>query len=218
MSNASMPPKPCICRVASACCGCVGQPRVVDVRTFGWRARYSAMRLPVSVVLPAIRTASVLVPRSTSHESNGLRMAPAAFCTNSQPLDVVVAHRDDDAADAVAVAVQVLRRAVHDEVGAELDRPLQARARERVVDDQPDVVTRARASAAARRSVMRHHRVGRRLDEEQPRLRRDRPLDGVEVRGVHVAEGEPVAPQHLVEQPERAAVRVVGDDHVIAGS
>ena len=30
----------------------------------------------------AIRSGSVLVPRSTSHESNGPRIAPAAFCTN----------------------------------------------------------------------------------------------------------------------------------------
>ena len=29
-----------------------------------------------------MRTASVLVPRSTSHASNGPMMAPAAFCTN----------------------------------------------------------------------------------------------------------------------------------------
>ena len=84
----------------------------------------------------AIRSGSVLVPRSTSHESNGLRIAPAAFWMNCSHSMSLVAHGDDDAADAVAVAVQVLRRAVHDEVGAELDRPLHARAGERVVDDQ----------------------------------------------------------------------------------
>jgi hypothetical protein len=35
--------------------------------------------------------------------------------------------------------------------------------------------------------------------------------------GVHVGERQLVLRQHLVEQPERAAVCVVGDDHVIAG-
>ena len=49
------------------------------------------------------------------------------------------------------------------------------------------------------------------------RRRRDAPLDGVEIAGVHVGESQPVPPQHLVEEPERAAVRVVGDDDVIAG-
>ena len=29
-----------------------------------------------------MRSGSVFVPRSTSHESNGLRIAPSAFCTN----------------------------------------------------------------------------------------------------------------------------------------
>ena len=72
-----------------------------------------------------------------------------------QPLDVVVAHRDDDAADAVAVAVQVLRRAVDDQVGAERDRPLHARARERVVDDEPRAVRACAISAARARSVSR---------------------------------------------------------------
>jgi hypothetical protein len=49
-------------------------------------------------------------------------MAPSAFCTNFSHFDVVVADRDDDAADAVAVSVEVLRRAVRHQIGAELDR------------------------------------------------------------------------------------------------
>ena len=110
------------------------------VRTFGCAREVLGDRLPVPVVRLPCGRASVLVPRSTSHESNGLRMAPAAFCTNFSHSMSSSRTAIDDAADAVAVAVQVLRRAVHDEVGAELDRPLQARARERVVDDQPDAV------------------------------------------------------------------------------
>ena len=38
-------------------------------------------------------------------------------------------------ADDVGVAAEVLRGRVHDDVGAELERPLQERRRERVVDD-----------------------------------------------------------------------------------
>ena len=62
------------------------------------------------------------------------------------------------------------------------------------------------------------HRVGRRLDEQHPRLRRESPRSiELELRRVDVAERQLVARQHLVEQPERAAVGVVGDDDVIAG-
>ena len=108
-----------------------------------------------------------------------------------QPLDVVVAHRDDDAAHAVAVAVQILRGAVDDEVGAELERALEVRARERVVDDEPDAVpVRDVGGRGGGRSAA--GRVGRRLDEEHPGCRRERPLDRVEIAGVDVGEGEAV--------------------------
>ena len=131
-----------------------GQPGVVDTcRPSDAPRRNCASARPFALCC-AIRSGSVLVPRSTSHESNGLRIAPAAFCTNFSHSMSSSARRDDHAADAVAVAVQIFGRAVRDEVGAELDRPLQARAGERVVDDEPRVVRCAR-SAAARRSVSR---------------------------------------------------------------
>jgi hypothetical protein len=133
-----------------------------------------------------------------------------------QPLDVVVARRDDDPADAVAMAVEVLGRAVRDEVGAELDRALQVRTGEGVVDDQTSVVA---VGEVGRRPQVgdAHHGVGRRLDEQHPRRRRHRPFDLVEVRRVDIGEGQLVPPQHLVEQPERAAVGIVRHHHVIAG-
>ena len=49
--------------------------------TFGCAARYSASTCALALVR-SMRTVSVFVPRSTSHESIGPRMAPAAFCTN----------------------------------------------------------------------------------------------------------------------------------------
>ena len=104
------------------------------------RGEELGQRQAVGVVLLPSAARSVLVPRSTSHESNGLRMAPGGVLHELQPLDVVVAHGDDDAADAVAVAVQILGRAVGDQIGAELDRPLDVRAGEGVVDDQPRAV------------------------------------------------------------------------------
>ena len=44
-----------------------------------------------------------------------------------------------------------------------------------------------------------------------------RPLDVIKVRCVDVGERQLVAPEHLVEQAERTAVRVVGDHDMIAG-
>ncbi len=73
--------------------------------------------------------------------------------------------RDDGAAEHVGVTAEVLRRRVHDDVDAQLQRPLQHRRRPCVVD------SRARADGLGQR----HHRddvgdvqtrVGRRLDPE----------------------------------------------------
>ena len=49
-----------------------------------------------------------------------------------------LARLDQDAADRRAVTVDELRRGVHDDVGAVLDRPAEIRRRERVVDDERD--------------------------------------------------------------------------------
>ena len=56
---------------------------------------------------------------------------------------------DHRAADDVAVAVQVFRRRVHDDVRAERDRLLQRRRQERVVDDD-ERARRVRALATTR--------------------------------------------------------------------
>jgi hypothetical protein len=80
-------------------------------------------------------------------------MAPSAFYER-QPLDVRVTRRHDDAADAVAVAVQVFRGAVHHQIGAELDGPLEDRAGKRVVDRQREATASA-SSLAASGSVSR---------------------------------------------------------------
>ena len=61
------------------------------------------------------------------------------------------------------------------------------------------------------------HRVGRRLDEQVLRVRLDRRLDQLGLRGVDVGEIEAELAAHALEQPERAAVGVVADEHVIAG-
>ena len=139
----------CICRFASSCCGWDGRPGIEHARApSGAPARNSASARPFALCC-AIRTRERL--RAAQHQPRVERAQDRArgVLDEPQPLDVLVARRDDDAADAVAVAVEVLRRAVDDQVRAELDRPLHARAGERVVDDQPDAV-RACAISAAR--------------------------------------------------------------------
>ena len=116
-----------------------GEPRIVDVADLGVRGEELRERQTVGVVLhhPERQRlgAAQHQPRVERAEDGALRVLH-----EPQPLDVVVSHGDDDAADAVAVAVQVFGRAVDDQIGAELDRALDVRARERVVDDEARVV------------------------------------------------------------------------------
>ena len=212
-----MPPKPRICRLRQRVLRMRRQPGIVDVPHLRMRGEELAPAPGRWRCAAAMRSGSVLVPRRTSHESNGLRIAPAAFCTNLSHSMSSSRDGDDDAADAVAVAVQVFGRAVHDQVGAELDRPLHDGAGEGVVDDQPDVVARARGRRPRARSVSR---ITGLVGVSTNSIR----VAGVNARStasrsrrVDVAERQLVARQHLVEQPERAAVDVVGHDDVVAG-
>ena len=76
------------------------------------------------------------MPRSTSHASNGPATAPIAFWWNASSLAELGVGRDERAADDVGVPAEVLRRRVHDDVGAERERLLQVGRGEGVVDDQ----------------------------------------------------------------------------------
>jgi hypothetical protein len=69
----------------------------------------------------------VAVHRSR-HRPDGVRQ-------EREPFDPLGVARDDRAADEVGVAADVLGHAVHDRIGAQLQRSLEHRRRERVVDD-----------------------------------------------------------------------------------
>ena len=114
--------------------------------------------------------ASVLMPRSIRKESNGERIAPSDFCTKSNQSPCSGALRDQHAADRVAVAVQELGRRVDDDVGAELERALEVGRHEGVVDRQERAVGVRDLGRAGDVGDL-HHRVGRRLDVDHPRLR-----------------------------------------------
>jgi hypothetical protein len=134
-----------------------------------------------------------------------------------QPGAEVVVRGDQRAADDVRVPAHVLGGRVHDHVGAERERLLQVGGGEGVVHDQQ------------RPRVVRHlgergdvadaeQRVGRRLHPDDPGLARlhggAHGLDRGQVRRRPV---DAPALVDLGEEPEGAAVRVVGDDDVVAG-
>ena len=129
-----------------------------------------------------------------------------------QPFRVAV-HQD--AAHAVAVAVQVLRRRVHHDVRALFQRPLEVRRREGVVhhDGRADAVRRFRERGEVGDP---QHRVRRRLDEEERRA----PVEFAQGRGgvarVHPDEVQSPAAQHLFAEPVGAPVTVAGGHHPLS--
>ena len=123
---------------------------------------------------------------------------------------------DDGAARRRIVAVEVLRRAVHRDVGAELERPLEVRRQERIVDGVRNAVLlgdlRDRGDI---RQLQR--RIRRRLGEDQLRVGPNRLANGIGIRRIDERELHAEARVDLRRDAIRAAVRDVRDDCVIAG-
>ena len=124
--------------------------------------------------------------------------------------------RQDGAADDVTVAVEVLGRRVHDHRRAQIERALQHRGRERVVDG--DLRAGLGRDLGDGRDVDDlEHRIGGRLEPYEARVG---PHRGSHLCGVaHVHERSLEAPllHDLVEDAERASVDVVTAEHVVAG-
>jgi hypothetical protein len=74
-----------------------------------------------------------LVPRNTSHESNGERIAPRCFARNPIQFASFFVVQNDHAADAIGMTVQILGRRVDHDVHTKLERPLQVWRHESVV-------------------------------------------------------------------------------------
>ena len=115
-----------------------------------------------------MRTASVLSPRSTSQRrtGRGRRRATSAGSAGA-PRSSGRSSPAKPPTD-VRVAAEVLRRRVDDDVGAELERPLQIRRRERVVDDE-DRAGRVRRVGGRADVDDVEQRVRRRLDPDHAR-------------------------------------------------
>ena len=164
----------------------------------------------------SIRSASVFVPRRTSHASNGPRIAPAAFCTN-------FSHSMSSSRVATTTpptlslwplryfVVLCMTRSAPNSIGRwtyGLAKVLSTTSR------RP---WRCASSAAAARSV---RRITGLVGVSTNSMR----VAGViacstssRFDGVDVGEGDRRAGQHLVEEPERPAVGVPRDDHMVAG-
>src|SRR5207302_8433303 len=101
----------------------------------------------------------------------------------------VAATGDDGAARDVAVATEVLRRGVDDEIGAQRERALEYRGRGGVVADA------ASAGPVGERGDRRDvgdapQRIGRRLDPDDLGGRPERGLHRRRVRHVHEVDGQ----------------------------
>ena len=171
-----------------------------------------------------MRTARVFSPRSTSQAVERPGHGAHRVLVERDPVgQVLEAGTVDGRAATTAppttsrVAAAVLGGGVHDHVGAERERLLQVRRRERVVDRRAARRPRARSRPAPRcrrcraagwwASRPRRPSSDRDGSPRAPRRGREIERDGV----LHAPR-----PRDLVEQPVGAAVRVVGDDGVVA--
>jgi hypothetical protein len=151
-----------------------------------------------------------LIPRRTSHESNGPGTAPSDFWRKALGDRRVV--RGEEAADHVRVPAEVLRRRVEHDVGADLERVLEVRRREGVVDDDDRAGRVGRVGDRAQIEDVQH-RVRRRLEPDEPRaLVHVGRRVVVEVDGRHVLERVALRLVHLRGHPVDAAVDV-RDEH-----
>ena len=127
----------------------------------------------------------------------------------------IVPPRNHRASDHVAVSAQVFRRAVHHEVRAQLQRPLEIRARKRVVHRQQRSGT-PRHFGHRRQIHELQQRIRRRLHPDQPRVRPDRRREGRRRSRIGVVHLHAPRAIHFLQQPVRPAVQVVARHHVVA--
>ena len=124
---------------------------------------------------------------------------------------------DERAADHVGVAAAVLGGGVHDHVRAQVQRLLQIRGGERVVDDHQGAEGVGDLGDGGDVGH-RHQRVGRGLHPDRDRLpRQDGRLHGGQVGEIDRIGAQPPRLVRPREQPERAAVRVVRQHQVRPG-
>ena len=134
----------------------------------------------------------------------------------AEPFGDIVAPGDEHAADHIRVPVQVLRRRVQNDVGAELERLLEVRRGEGVVDDEQR--PRLAGDRASRGEVAQaHHRIRRGLGVNDLGVGRDGSRHGLRIATVHEGECDSHPRPDMSHLPMRAAVHVLAAHDVIAG-
>jgi hypothetical protein len=111
-------------------------------------------------------------------------------------------RRDQRPADDVGMAVQILGRRMHDDIGPQREGLLTERCGEGVVDDQQNV-PRFGERRQGGDICQLHHRIGGGLDPQHLGLRRDGGLDGGEIAQIDIGKVQPhrAAPNALEQTP-----------------
>ena len=155
------------------------------------------------------------MPRRASQESKGPGDGAGGILDELNPFGQVVVPDDRDAADHVAVPVEILGRRVIYDISARLERSLEKWRGKGVVDDQQGPGAMRNVSDRAM-SVESHERIARRLDEHGDGPIGDRVGHALWVAGVHERESEAEVLENPVEEPKCTAVDIFGADDVVA--
>ena len=117
--------------------GMAGKPRVIDALDGGMFAEHLGHRLRASLV--GLHARAERLDASQHQPGVEWRAGDAQRIDDiGDPLGMRLVSRDDAAPDDVRMAVEVLRRRMHDHVDSELERPLQIGGQKRVVGNRDD--------------------------------------------------------------------------------
>ena len=160
------------------------------------------------------------MPRSARKLSNGPEIAPTAFCRNfSWSARSLLSPTTRDAADHVGMAVEIFRRRMHDDVDAEFQRPLEIGAAEGVVGDREQALAPGQRRRSPSRSTMLAA-AGWSASRPTACCVSGRIAASTAARSVKSAKLTCRPAERLrtrSQQPEGAAVDVVGGDDMRAG-
>ena len=193
-----------------------GKARIVDPLHPGVALEEAGHRDRIALVLAHAYRQRL---QSTKHEPriHGTGDAAHRVLQVCQPLAQVLPIDHQHAADGVAVAAEVLGRAVDHDVGAQRQRALEERAHEGVVHHYEGAVS-MRDGADGADVHQLQPRVGGSLDPDHPGLRRPGRLHRFGPGGVDEAEGETHRLEHLLEESIGSPVEVVHGNGVVGGS
>ena len=113
---------------------------------------------------------------------------------------------DQNPAEEVGVAAQRLGRAVHDEVGAQAERPLVDRGGDRVVDHDDRLAVRLGDGGDARDVGDAEQRIGRTLQHDEPGLGLEHGGEGVDVGLFEEVDRDPEARRDVAQEAGHAGV------------